>query len=105
MLRVWVSMRRRGGGAMVSDPQGLTPSEADLHDRDGGDGAVAETLNADLQAVAVEADGDIELEAGGDGRGGGGDVAGQEGDDAGGVVHGIGGSRCLGDAGDGDQDG
>src|SRR5262245_61383483 len=90
---------------MGSDPQGLTPSEPDLDDGDGRDAAVAEALHVDLQAVGVEADGDVELEAGGDGLRRGGDVAGLESDEAGGVVDGVGGGRRLHDAGDGDEDG
>ena len=66
---------------------------------------MAEALEVDLQAVGVEADGDVELEAGGDGLAGGGDVAGLEGDDAGGVVDGVVGARRLRGPGDGDQDG
>jgi hypothetical protein len=38
-----------------------------LDDGNAGDGAVAETLEVDLEFVGVEADGDVELEAGGDG--------------------------------------
>jgi hypothetical protein len=44
---------------------------------------VAEAVEADLDAVGVEADGGVELEAGGDGRAWAGDGAGREGDDAG----------------------
>jgi hypothetical protein len=66
---------------------------------------VAEALDVDLEAVGVEADGHVELEAGGDGGGGRGDVAGLEGDEAAGVVDRVGGGRRLHDASNGNEDG
>ena len=70
-------------------------SHPDLDDRDAWDGAVAEALDVDLELVGVEADGHVELEAGGDDGAGGGDVASSEGDDAGRVIDRVGGDWRL----------
>src|SRR5262245_61254042 len=78
--------------------------QPNLDDVDGGDGAVAEGLEVDLQAVGVKADGDVELKTGGDRLADAGNMAGLEGDDAGRVVDGVVGAGRLRSAGDGEQD-
>ena len=77
--------------------------DADFDDGDVGDGAVAEALHVDVEAIGIEAGGDIEGEARGDGGADGWHVSGREGDQAGGVIdYDVGCGLC--DAGDGDED-
>ncbi len=66
---------------------------------------MAEAVQAHLELVAVEADGHVELEAGADDGAVRRDVAGLEGEDAGGRVGEYGGADGLQCAVDGDEDG
>ena len=80
-------------------------SRRDLDQRDRGIAPAGEGREVDVELVGVEADRHVELEAGGDGRAGGGDVAGRK------VTRPVVGSTVeagagdLLDAGDGDPHG